>query len=78
MVINTDDYWLLGDVFLRNYYTIFDEQNQQIGFVPHKTSNATIISGDAPSASLIISMSAVNSIVLGISATFCFIVAFMF
>ena len=48
LVINSDDYWLLGDVLLRNYYTIFNEQDKQIGFVPHKTSNATITSGDAP------------------------------
>lgn len=36
------DYWTLGDAFLRNYYTIFDETNNKIGFAPHKTSNATL------------------------------------
>lgn len=39
---NSADYWLLGDVFLQNYYTIWDVENSQIGFAPHITSLATI------------------------------------
>ena len=26
-VANNADYWLLGDVFLRNYFTIWDDAN---------------------------------------------------
>jgi hypothetical protein len=36
------DYWLLGDVFLRGYYSIHDNSdraNARIGFAPHVKSN---------------------------------------
>jgi len=41
------NYWLLGDTFIRNYYTIFDEDSSRIGFSPSVTSNATITQGAA-------------------------------
>jgi hypothetical protein len=38
-----NNFWLLGDTFLRNFYTIWDDSNRKLGIVPHKTSNASII-----------------------------------
>lgn len=30
---NGDPFWILGDVFMLNYYTIFDLERKQIGFI---------------------------------------------
>lgn len=35
----------MGDAFLRNYVSIWDEDNKQIGLVPHSSSAATISAG---------------------------------
>jgi len=37
----SSDYFLLGDVFLRNYYSIHDDDNGLIGLAPHANSVAT-------------------------------------
>ncbi|TNV79382.1 hypothetical protein FGO68_gene14782 [Halteria grandinella] len=34
------DIWLIGDVFLRSYYSVWDHDNDSIGLSPHKTSHA--------------------------------------
>lgn len=39
----SDDYWLIGDTFLRGYYSVWDNPNNRIGLAPHKTSIAKII-----------------------------------
>ena len=42
---NGGNYWLMGDSFLRGYVTIWDEDNDRMGFVPHTLSTATIVDG---------------------------------
>jgi hypothetical protein len=36
-------YWLLGDGFLKNFYTIWDNTNAQVGIGPHKTSSSAYL-----------------------------------
>lgn len=36
---------IFGDVFLRNFYNIFDDANSQVGFAPSIYTTATIVSG---------------------------------
>jgi len=50
LLVNSYDYWLLGDVFLRNYYVIMDMDNNKIGLSPHLTTNVgPITAGPVPS-----------------------------
>jgi len=45
-------YWLLGQGFLKNFYTIWDNTNKQLGIGPHKTSSsAYITTSDMPTPS---------------------------
>lgn len=38
------EFWILGDVFMRNVYSVFDLQNNRMGFAP-KIGNNTFVNG---------------------------------
>lgn len=40
----SDSYWLLGDTFLRSYYSVWDSPNNRLSLAPHKTSIAQTFS----------------------------------
>ena len=40
--MQADDKFILGDIFLRNYYTIFSMDDNLIGLVPSLTSKVSI------------------------------------
>jgi hypothetical protein len=44
--------FLVGDVFLKNYYSIWDDDNNQMALAPHIYSTATVTAGSAPTATL--------------------------
>jgi len=42
LINNFEDYMLLGDVFLRNFYAIHDYENDRLGLVPHVGSKLNV------------------------------------
>ena len=52
---NTDEFWLLGDVFYRGYYVIHDDVGAKVGIAPHSTSmkRALIHTDEKPTKTLL-------------------------
>jgi len=48
------DYWLFGDVFLREYYSIWDDQGGTLGLAPHIHTTATVVQGTKPTKELLL------------------------
>lgn len=42
--------FLLGGAFLKNFYSIWDDENGQMALVPHIHTTATVAVGTAPTA----------------------------
>ena len=38
----TQEYWVIGDQFLKHYYTIFDYKNQRIGFIESNLNASSV------------------------------------
>jgi len=49
-----DNYFLAGDVFLKNFFSVWDDTNSQISFAPHSKSSGygDVVSGTKPSTYL--------------------------
>eukprot|EP00347_Sterkiella_histriomuscorum_P018543 403345111 len=43
-----DSTWLVGDVFLKNFFSVWDDDRGKISFAPHKYTTATIVTGTKP------------------------------
>lgn len=48
IVSSGDSNWLLGDVFLKNFFSVWDDDNGKIRFAPHKHTTSTIVAGNKP------------------------------
>ena len=50
--MNADEFWILGEVFLNGYYSVFDNSiptSAKLGIAPHKTSTKDqIMTGSLP------------------------------
>jgi hypothetical protein len=41
-------YWLGGDIFIKNFFSVWDDDNNKISFAPHAYTTATITAGTIP------------------------------
>lgn len=62
IVGNGDTYWLAGDVFLKNFFSVWDDDNSVIQLAPHKFSSSTFFSGSEPTTTYSSSSSTTSSL----------------
>ena len=53
IIANTENFFILGNSFMKGYYSIFDMTDSALGFIPHYTSTKeSIFEGKPPTRSL--------------------------
>lgn len=57
IVASGDSKWLVGDVFLKNFFSVWDDTNSKISFAPHRYTTSTIVTGAKPSTLFVASSS---------------------
>ena len=50
LVVNSEDYFVLGDSFLRSFYQVYDMERNLLGLSPHVTSHVGAISNKSSDA----------------------------
>ena len=50
LVVNSEDYFVLGDSFLRSFYQVYDMEHNLLGLSPHVTSHVGAISNKSSDA----------------------------
>lgn len=75
-VVGSDSgFWILGNNFLHNYYSIYDLENQRVGLVPSRGSSVTVTKRpsifDGDNFEAISSISLLIILILGILVWMC-------
>lgn len=74
----SDPYWLLGDSFLRGFYTVHDHAEKRFGFAPHSLSTKkSPYRGKIPSKELSGILKTWEIVVIAISSVVFVVVVFL-
>ena len=66
-----NEYWILGLIFLKKYYTAYDATNYKIGFAPSKSNVSSFNEGFIKKVVLLSSLSVVLLVAIVVICYFC-------